>query len=92
MKFPNLNIVWTAGKNPSLRDTPSPNTPSELPTRKTTVEIPQNTNLFLAKDKKSARLKCDDTGKIDYDTNQINTLDYFPLECQNIHYEVDVLI
>ena len=83
MKIPNLNIVWTAGKNPSLRDTLSPNTPSELLTRKTTVEIPQNTKLFLAKDKKSARLKCENTEKIDYDTNQINILEYFPLECQN---------
>ena len=42
MKFPNLHIVWTAGKNLALPDTLSRNTPPELLTRKTTVEIPQN--------------------------------------------------
>ena len=42
MKFPNLHIVWTAGKNLALPDTLSRNTPPELLTRKTTVEIPKN--------------------------------------------------
>ena len=42
MKFPNLHIVWTAGKNLALPDTLSRNKPLELFTRKTTVEIPQN--------------------------------------------------
>ena len=41
MKFPNLHIVWTAGKNLALPDTLSRNTPPELLTRKTTVEIPK---------------------------------------------------
>ena len=39
MKFPNLHIVWTAGKNLALPDSLSKNTPFELLTRKTTVEI-----------------------------------------------------
>ena len=39
--FPNLHIVWTAGKNLAITDTFSRNTQSELLTRKTTVEIPQ---------------------------------------------------
>ena len=30
MKFPNLHIVWTAGKNLALPDTLSRNTPPEL--------------------------------------------------------------
>ena len=34
MKFPNLYIVWTAGKNLALPDTLSRNTPPELITRK----------------------------------------------------------
>ena len=34
MKFPNLHIVWTAGKNLALSDTLSRNTPPELLTRK----------------------------------------------------------
>ena len=41
MKFPNLPILWTAGKNLVLPDTVSRNTPLEPLTRKTTVEIPQ---------------------------------------------------
>ena len=38
-KFPNLHIVWTAGKNLALSDTLSRNTPLEQLKRKTTVEI-----------------------------------------------------
>ena len=49
MKFPNLQIVWTAGKNRTLPENLSRNTPSELLTRKTTVEIPQNVKFYLAK-------------------------------------------
>ena len=41
-KFPNLDIVWTAGTNLALPDTLSRNTSPELLTRNTTVEIPQN--------------------------------------------------
>ena len=33
MKFPNLHIVWTAGKNLALPDTLSRNTPPELLTK-----------------------------------------------------------
>ena len=50
MKFPNLHIVWTAGKNLALPDTLSRNKPAELITRKTTIEKPQNIKFFLAKD------------------------------------------
>ena len=49
MKFPNLHIVWTAGKNLALPDTLSRNTPPELLTRKTTVEIPKNLNFISQK-------------------------------------------
>ena len=49
MKFPILHIVWTAGKNLALPDTLSRNTPPELLTRKTTVEIPQNIKPNLQK-------------------------------------------
>ena len=57
MKFPNLYIVWTAGKNLALPDTLSKNTPPELLTRKTTVEIPQNFKFYLAKNETSPRLE-----------------------------------
>ena len=56
MKFPNLHIVWTEGKNLALPDTLSRNTPLELLTRKTTVEIPQNIKFYLAKNETSPRL------------------------------------
>ena len=58
MKFPNLHINWKAGKNLALPDTISKNTPLELLTRKTTVEIPLNIKIFLAKDETSPQLEC----------------------------------
>ena len=57
LKFPNLHIVWTAGKNLALPDTLSRITPTELLTRKTRVEIPQNIKFHLAKDETSPRLE-----------------------------------
>ena len=50
MKFPNLHIIWTAGKNLALPETLSKNTPPELLTQKTTAEIPKNIKFYLAKD------------------------------------------
>ena len=49
INLPKLHTVWTAGKNPALPDTLCRNTPPELLTRKTTVEIPQNIKFHLAK-------------------------------------------
>ena len=48
MKLPTY-IVWTAGKNLALSDTLSRNTPPELLTRKTTVEIPKNIKILPCK-------------------------------------------
>ena len=48
-KLPNLHIAWTGGKNLALPSNLSRNTPPEILTRKTTVEIPQNKNLSLQK-------------------------------------------
>ena len=93
MKFPNLHIVWTAGKNLALPDTLSRNTPPELLTRKTTVEIPKNIKFYLAKNETSPRLECKYAVKTDVEQSQINNLQHFPLylDCQNNHYEVDLL-
>ena len=74
MKFPNLHIIWTAGKNLALPNTLSRNTTSELLTQKKTVEIPQSVEFFLAKDETSPRLECKNAVKIDSITKQINTL------------------
>ena len=92
-KLPNLHIVWTAGKNLALPDRLSRNTPPELLTQKTTVEIPQNKKLYLAKNETSSRLKCKYAVKTDIDQSQINNLQHFPLylDCQNNNYEVDLL-
>ena len=93
MKFPNLHIVWTAEKYLALPDTLSRNTSPELLTRKTTVEIPQNIKFYLAKDETSPRLESKYAVKTDTDHSQINNLQHFPLylDCQNNHYEVDLL-
>ena len=92
MKFANLHIVWTAGKNLALPDTLSRNTPPELLTRKTTVEILKK-KFYLAKDETSPRLECKYVVKTDIDQSQIKNLQHFPfnLDCQNNHYEVDLL-
>ena len=62
-------------------------------TRKTTVEIPQNIKFFPAKDETSPRLQCKYAVKTDIEQSQINNLQPFPLylDCQNNHYEVDLL-
>ena len=93
LKFANLHIVWTAGKNLALPDKLSRNTPPELLTRKTTVEIPQNVKFYLAKTETSPRLECKYAVKTDINQSQINNLKHFPLylDCQNNHYEIDLL-
>ena len=79
MIFPNLHIVWTAGKNLALsRNTLSRNTPAELLTRKTTVETSQNIEFFPAKDETSPRLECEYAVETDVDHAQINNLQHFP--------------
>ena len=62
-------------------------------TRKTTVEIPKNIKFYLAKDETSPRPECKYAVKTDIEQSQINNLQHFPLylDCQNNHYEVDLL-
>ena len=93
MKILNLHIVWTAGKILALPDSLSRNRPSELLTRKTTVEIPQNIKFYLAKDETSPRLECKYVVKTDIKQSQINNLQHFPLysDYQNNHSKVDLL-
>ena len=80
-------------KNLALPDTLSGNTPPELLTQKTTVEVPQNIRFFLAKDEISPRLHYKYAVKTDVEQSKINNLQHFPLylDCQNNHYEVDLL-
>ena len=60
---------------------------------KTTIEIPQNIKFFLAQTETSPSLKCKYAGKTDIDHSQMNNLQHFPLylDCQNNHYEVELL-
>ena len=78
MKFLNLRIVWTAGKNHALPDTLSGNTPPELLTRKTTVEVPQNIKFYLTKNETSPRLECKYVVKTDIDQSQKKQFTTFP--------------
>ena len=77
MKFPNIHIVWTAGKNIALPGTLKSNTPPEQLTRKTTLEIPQNIKFYLAKHNTSPRLECKNAVKTDKEQSQINNLQHF---------------
>ena len=79
MNFPTLHIVWTAGKNLALPGTLSRTTPTEQPTRKTTVKIPQNIKFYLAKDEFSQRLECKYAIGTDIEQSQMNNLQHFPL-------------
>ena len=82
-----------SGKNYVIPDTRSRNTPPELTTRKTTVEIPQNIKFYLAKDKTSPRLGFKYATITNPDNTQIKNLEHFQLylECLNYHYEVYLL-
>ena len=93
MRFPNLYILWTAGKNLALPDTLSRNAPPKLLTRKSTVEILQNIKFYLARYETSPRLECKYALKTDLEQSQMNNLQHFSLylDCQNNHYEVDLL-
>ena len=57
MKLPKSHIGWAAGKNFALSDTLRRNTPPELLTRKTTVEIPQFFKFYLAKNETSPQIE-----------------------------------
>ena len=60
MKFPNLHIIWTEGKNLALPDLLSRTIDDEhfTKTRDITVEIPENIKSFLAKTPFTNNLEC----------------------------------
>ena len=60
MKFPNLHIIWTEGKNLVLPDLLSRTTDEEhfTKTRDITVELPENINFFFAKTLFANNLEC----------------------------------
>ena len=60
MKFPNLHIIWTEGKNLALTDLLSRTIDEEhfTKTRDITVEIPENIEFFFAKTPFANNLEC----------------------------------
>ena len=60
MKFPNLHIIWTEGKNPALPDLLCRTIDEEhfTKTRDTTVEISENIKFFFAKTPFTNNLEC----------------------------------
>ena len=60
MKFPNLHIIWTEGKNLALPDLLSRTIDEEhfTKTRDITVEIPENIKFFFAKTPFANNLEC----------------------------------
>ena len=60
MKFPNLHIIWTEGKNLALPDLLSRTIDEEhfTKTRGITAEIPENIKFFLAKTPFTNNLEC----------------------------------
>ena len=60
MKFPNLLIIWTEGKNLALHDLLSRTIDEEhfTKTRDITVEIPENLKFFFAKTPFTNNLEC----------------------------------
>ena len=60
MKFPNLHLIWTEGKNLALPDLLSRTIDEEhfIKTRDITVEIPENIKFFLTKTPFTNNLEC----------------------------------
>ena len=73
MKFPNLHIIWAAGKNLTLPDTLSRNTPPELTKPNTTVEIPQNKKFSSQKTKQHKDYNAN-TYILEYQTHDIKVI------------------
>ena len=85
MKFPNLHIIWTEGKNLALPDLLSRTIDEEhfTKTRDITVEIPENIKIFLAKTPFTNNLEC--KYSICNNTNDENTeKKHYPV-LDNIH-------
>ena len=85
MKFPNLHIIWTEGKNLALPDLLSRTLVEEhfTKTRDITVEIPENIKFFFAKTPFTNNLEC--KYSICNNTNDENTeKPHYPV-LANIH-------
>ena len=85
MKFPNLHIIWTEGKNLALLDLLSRTIDEEhfTKTRDITVEVPENIKFFFAKKPFANNLECQYS--ICNNTNDENSEKTHYLVLNNIH-------
>ena len=93
MKFPNLHIIWTEGKNLALPDLQSRTIEEEhfTKTRDITVEIPENIKFFFAKTPFTNNLEC--KYSICNNTNDKNTEKTHQPVLANIHnnyFEINI--
>ena len=84
MIFPNLHIVWTAGKNLALPDTLSRNTPPELLTRKI-KQHSHKKDLFPLIEKQNL------TDKINLSGPQTNNSKYTINQVFDLHDRLDTI-
>ena len=76
MKFPNLHIVWTAGKNLALPDTLSRNTHLNYLHEKQQLKY-QKHKILPCRKRNITRLECKYAVKTDIEQSQINNLQHF---------------
>ena len=93
MKFPNLHIIWTEGKNLALPDLLSRTIDEEhfTKTRDITVEIPENIKFFFAKTPFANNLEC--KYSICNNTNYENTdRTHYPIlaNIHNNYFEINI--
>ena len=93
MKFPNLHIIWTEGKNLALPDLLIRTIDEEhfTKTRDITVEIPENIKLFFAKTPFANNLEC--KYSICNNTNDENTEQtHYPIlaNIHNSYFEINI--
>ena len=93
MKFPNLHIIWTEGKNLALPDLLSRTIDEEhfTKTRDITVETPENIKFFFAKTPFTNNLEC--KYSICNNTNDENTeKTHYPVlaNIQNKYFEINI--
>ena len=93
MKFPNLHIIWTEGKNLALPDLLSKTIDEEhfTKTRDITVELPENIKFFFAKTPFANNLEC--KYSICNNTNDENTdRTHYPIltNIHNNYFEINI--
>ena len=93
MKFQNLHIIWTEGKNLALPGLLSRTIDEEhfTKTRDITVEIPENVKVFLAKTPITNNLECKDSICNNTNDKNIEKTHYSVLvNIHNNYFEINI--